>query len=288
MLDRREFLKKAAKMAGGGAFGLAAMHSFGMGAVKDAMGHGILPAVVGSGGATPWGTWLERDEYGWGDQVNTFIALYENTSASGNETGQGAGLTGADLVVTQVGGVAGATGSPPSRLLDGIDDEFIGTTPLFDLISRPTWTILTKFGDIADSGNVKPLFTWNSAGNAQQIWANKHSDNTAQVDFRVALGSDSPWVGGTSAAIPATGPVYFAIWADGVNKVRMGFLATKPTKWSDFPANQRFETIYTGDFTGVSFTETYYRAIIGRTNGENTAAKVYYTIISKSAFISAS
>jgi len=84
----------------------------------------------------PWAAWDETSESGLASD-DTFVCFFENPSAGGDETGQGGGLTGSDLVLTQSGNVAGATGSPPSRQLDGTDDYFSGTLNLPELIINP-------------------------------------------------------------------------------------------------------------------------------------------------------
>lgn len=116
-----------------------------------------------------WANWDEGTEAGWGDQNNVFICFFENPVANGDETGQGGGLSGADLVLTEAGSVAGATGTPPTRIFDGSDNRFQFTQNVFDNIAvgADEWTIILKLKDLANHHDANDDYiisinaTWN-------------------------------------------------------------------------------------------------------------------------------
>ncbi|MBU1307886.1 MAG: hypothetical protein KKF33_20470, partial [Alphaproteobacteria bacterium] len=167
----------------------------------------------------------------------------ENTSAGGNETGQGAGLSGADLVFTQAGNLAGATGTPPKRVFDGGDDYGTVTAAMLDTILNnvgDAWTLVWKV-NAATTGYRFLMAIAQDAGAAADYYLTVGKDNSATDKMRVtvkdALGEEAL---NTVAATPTTGDVYFAVWAVGGGQpLRFGWCITKPTKWSDFGANNR-------------------------------------------------
>ncbi len=190
------------------------------------------------GGSTPavgskWASWTEASEAGLYDS-NTFVCFMENTSGSGDETGQGGGLVAANLVLTQSGGGAGASGTPPLRELDGVDDWFIWTETACDnfLDSKTTFTLASKWNGFND--------------NASHVWL-----IGGTVNCQLSRSGDGKlfarWIDGggahtatTTDVIPDTGDVYFFMWADGTN-LRAAFGTSRFTKLSQIPAGQRVE-----------------------------------------------
>uniref|UniRef100_A0A6M3XLC0 Uncharacterized protein n=1 Tax=viral metagenome TaxID=1070528 RepID=A0A6M3XLC0_9ZZZZ len=275
MLDRREFLKKAAKMAGGGAFGLAAMHSFGMGAVKDAMGCGILPAVVGSGSANRWPTWNESNEVGLASP-NTLVWLFENTNASENETGQGGGLSGVNLVLTQSGSVPGATGSPPYRqLTEGSSQFFTPTVAALNalLLGQDQWTIIVKMNTHSSDTD----FVWDlrtDSGVNARIAANILA--AREITFSVN-GENLT----TTDKTLATGDLWVAMWRkNGANKG--GFATTRPITEASFDATKLVTATGTDVITGSTFAVFY--SFFNVTTYFMTA-KIYYVVVSKTCLL---
>lgn len=225
---RREFLKNCFQI--GGYAGIACL---GMGAIDDARGWGILPAVVTSGGGnTSWADWDETTESGWGDSANTYIALMENKSAGGNEVGQGAELSEANRTLTQSGNIAGAalSGGYWRRAIDAGDDRFIPTVGWCQgIMENVTWIIVQKMyittvgvndGYLGLRSNVGGgIYCLEATSKMATTWADPATPQT------------------TTDNIP-TGIVYMFWGYDGTN-TRSGFSITKPTSWAAIPANQK-------------------------------------------------
>ena len=106
-MNRRSFSQLVAL----GLLGLLVPRSAFAGSILHRRVH--LRAGGGSSAAPSWSTWNELSESGLADD-DTFVVMLEQTGAGGNETGQGGGLSGANLVLTDASAnIAGATGSPP-------------------------------------------------------------------------------------------------------------------------------------------------------------------------------
>lgn len=282
--SRREFLKGALKAAGvvGGLEAFRVLYALGGDAlVKEAQASNVfISGHRTSGGGASWADWNETDEAGWGD-AGTFISLFENTSAGGNETGQGGGLSGADLVLTQVGNVAGAVGSPLSRDLDGGDDYFHFTENLANVLAgQATWSVILRVADISTSNN------WSEAlfkvRGASDLIAINWSWGTALPLFRATKDG-----GGIIATQPSasdyTGTKYWAIWCDGTY-VRGGYCSTKPTKWSDFAATARVSATSACQFTDGDFP-TERKIGINEDATHYPNCDLYYIVISASCLI---
>lgn len=275
--DRRKFIRNLLAAAGvvGGWEAFAVLHRYGGDSlVKEAQaanlfisGHG-----GGGGGAASWDAWDEADEAGWGDSANTFIGFFENTSAGGNETGQGAGLAGADLVLTQINNVPGATGTPLYRQLTlGSVHHFTYTSGLFDgtMGGTNTWTVIMKVADIIDGATQLILDS-----GAPRNYLYKQADNTFKA---YANGTHNA---ATTDTVPSSGIVYLCMWSDGTY-IRSGFkTGTKPSKWSDFEANKRNST--TVDYAMPAWSSGLF--YINNPSFPGTF-KAYYIVLSKSCLI---
>jgi len=277
MLDRREFLKRCYKIGG-----VAAIAGMGLGAVRDAMAWGVLPAVVtGVGGGTSWATWDETTESGWGDDANTFIVLFENISAGGNEVGQGLGLSEANRTISQAGAIAGATGSPPTRFTDGTDDIFSWTSAgAAAVCSTAPWTLILKVKDFVHPGLQQTALSFADTSNSDYIAYYPNADGT--INAIVQDGGAIKLNATTVDAIPTSGDVYIAYWHDGVT-VKFGFTTTRPTKLSDFGANDVISattTLTIGNFDDFA-------DICGTTRDANgkVSGSWYYFLASKSELI---
>ena len=233
---RREFLKSCFQIGG-----YAAIASLGLGAVEDARGWGILPTIIG-GGSPNWATWNETDE-GAIATDNIFVVLMENTSAGGNETGQGGGLSEADRTLTQTGSIAGAVGSPLTRQFD-TNKWMTITNNLANFICESTYTIIMKWNTISDVDGEGTMLRITEAYNdtiitigispARQPYINTDSTST-----------DKP------ANTPlTTGDVYIIAQADNSHNLMFGWNVTKPTRWSDVISAQKVDTGGLGDLSG--------------------------------------
>ena len=242
---------------------------------------------AGLGAGVPYASWNEDSEL----VANSAVWLMES-GASANETGfdnRSTPLTGVDLIGTQSGSVAAASGSPPNRAFDGTDDYMHWTQNASDIVANGTntWTLLMKLGDVTEA---------------------QTQDHTI-VDFRDAapaniieaiyLGGVSTWIvrvatvdlinAATVTPIPTSGIVHVAFWGDATY-VRCGWVGAaggsgangQPTKYSDFPANNR--RTYTGTATWANTTFSSLRYIMTR-GAAFTAGKVYYLLLSDTCLI---
>ncbi|MFH1522038.1 MAG: BspA family leucine-rich repeat surface protein, partial [archaeon] len=228
-----------------------------------------------------WADWDESSEVGLASD-DIFVALMENTTAGGNETGLGGGLSGADLVLTQSGTVAGASGSPPTRVLDGSDDYFDTTTTSLDALlanDNKTWTIIIKVKDLGLVTTDRFLYF---AGEASNEIIAPYIDSTDKLIVAVSENNvDTSNL--TTDSLLADTTYYMAIWADGT-KLRAGFSTTKPTKWSDFDAGKRMEfSTVTGDYAGNTFNE--YTDLFTGASANALGGIAYYILMSKENLI---
>lgn len=210
----------------------------------------------GTGTLYSWADWpeltqgsLNPDQSGDGSE-DTFICMFDNTASGGNDIGQGAGLSGAQLVATQTGTIAGATGTPPCRAMDAVDDKFTFDTSVGNVCAAPNWTVMLKTNDLSGAGAATYPIMLISAATNDWIYFKRDTD---AISVKLAT---SVLLGASFTASPnSTGIVYIAIWCDGTY-VRAGWHTSKPTKWSDFAVNNRLTATTACDFTGKSFDGT--------------------------------
>ena len=259
-INRREFFKKCYQIGG-----YAAIAGLGLGAVRDARGWGILPAVVG-GAAISWTTWKEDSEatlVKGSDGAHIWVFICDG-GAGVNETAQsGTALSGANLVATQNGSIAGHVNN--WRSLDGTDDYFTLSQIMIDTLianANKTWTVLFHINN----------------------WAGIDTDRLFSIrggvtaEFLELVRGDAAWAGGSSGKLTLlhyedsvtnqdkttnnfpTGNVWVGVWSDAVNTTRFGFTAAgsgaagQPTKWSDFAAgNRSSSSTLKGNYAGEAF-----------------------------------
>jgi len=285
MMDRRNFLKKAFQIGG-----LVGLYSLGAGAVKEAMAVGILPAVVGSGGAAAitWANWdeLSQDSIA---SAETFCCFMDDPTIGNDDFGVGGGLTGANLQLTEVGNVAGATGTPPSRYKNATTQYFTLLSAVPDLITGGgNWSVIVKSKLIAGKTNSTP---WSFVGAADHTYAMFSAEGPGRVQFRCQKDGVNPMdVLSTDAMTIDSTVNYTAMWYDGTY-IRGGFIDsgsptpnTKPTKWSDFNANDRGSVTATINWTAGDFGTS--RAVGGYSGTLYLIeANMYYIIVSKTCLI---
>lgn len=223
-----------------------------------------------------------------GDGIeDTFIMFMENTSAGGNETGRGGGLTGINLVGTQSGNLAGSTTIPPSRIFDGANDYMSFNPTTLDVVSNGTniWTILAKCENISEAqtnDHATPFYFFDGADDILGIF---HSSGT----------NVQAWVGGvhhldTTLAdpIPTTGTVYIAAWSDGTY-VRAGWTTGgagangQPTGWTEFPGGSKASATASVSWPLGTFTSALYQFM--RFNAAYTQGTIKYFLMSKTCLI---
>jgi len=225
--------------------------------------------------ASSWASWDETSEAGIASD-NIYVCMMENTSASTNETGQGgggAGLTGSDLVLTQVGGIPGATGSPPSRSV-AIGDGFDPTTAAADAIVTGTdYTIIMKCHTIGSNYSIGELY----GTRGHMAWG-----YTQMAGLYTNGGGGSEYFANASSQPPASGDFYVFLTSKSGKALYSGWNATKPLDISSITSTQRVNTTVRNWSSG-SWNSRH--SFGSRTAPRNTAVYVYYVIMTQSEII---
>ena len=236
-MDRRQFLKRCFQIGG-----YAAIAQLGLGAVEDAIGHGIMPALMGGSEASAttvaWSAWDELSEATFATD-NIFVALMENTSAGGNEVGQGGNLSEVNRTLTQAGNIAGATGSPLTRQFD-TGKWMTFTDTLAQFLCSATYTIIMKWNTVNDAQGT--FFRITEAYNDQII---QFSHTSGAINFAIDAGNAI-----TASTFIATGDVYIVFQADGTHNAMGAWSTTKPTSFGSIAAGQKADVGVTGNISG--------------------------------------
>lgn len=199
--------------------------------------------INGSIGNDQWrdaySAWDESTEAGLATN-NTFVCLFENPVASSDEYGQGGGLTGTDLVLSELGDVTGAAGTPPLRYLDGLDNMFAMSANVWEglIKNSDTWSVMMKVQGRTAIGIIRYFFDFANDATHSRIIIGRNTDNKLIAWF---FDSDaaSVWSSTTTTDAFTDTTTWLGMWWDGTN-VRCGFTtAGKPTAWSDFEATKR-------------------------------------------------
>ncbi len=242
--------------------------------------NGVLAANISkvSGVAYGWKSWGETSEATLAS-ADIFVCLMEDTDAGDDETGQGGGLAGVNLVLTQAGNIAGMVGG--WRTFDGGDDEMTMTAAAVNALicnANKTWTIVMKLDNI-DVTSTQQLHFRDTAGEefislgiSGTSKLNLYSEQDNSIDDE-----------NTTDSVSAATEYYFAIWADGTD-MRYGFTTTRPTKYSDFDVGKRIiSTDNTGDYVGEDFANSQH---IGSQNGALfSALDLAYIVVAKICLI---
>ena len=260
--------------------GAAALATLGVSAYEDALAFNLLSGVANTPAAVveTWGTWSQESEA----QIvssTLYVAMMEDADAA-DAVGQGGGLTGADLVLSLIGNAPLTAGPPPYRTFDGTNDNMTMTENWADtLLTGGIWSVFMRMNNYAGVSGSRLL---DCTGLGDEHIRPKDALGKLKLDLKSSgqAGEDSQ---STVNDIPAT-DIIIGCWADSVEKVRGGFVATSagtPTKWSDFAANDRVEAaadmglINAGDFDDG-------RALLANAwNGQRTACDLYWLVVSK-------
>lgn len=288
-MNRREFIKKAVQMGG-----VAALYNLGV-TLEQARAWGVLPATIMEPTGDLWTTWdeasedtLSVDQDGDGAE-DTNITFGENTSAGGDETGRGV-LTGADLVLSQSGNIAGAVGSPPYRPMDGTDDTFRVTNNWFNAIfaGETEYTLIVKC--YLDSSDIEWIFNFEDTNARINL-------NESAGFLRFGLTDTDNGLEFQSLTNGSAGHdnqvCYVAIWTSATDGVsRAGWCAAgsgsgtngQPTKWSDFNAGDRVE--FAALFDNIAnIAAPSHANFFGLATDHETKGRLYYVIASRTCLI---
>lgn len=176
--------------------------------------------------------------------ANTFVCEFLGGS-SANETGVGLGLSGADLVFTQVGSVPAA--SSGYRALNGTSQYFTGTAAFAAAwAAQSEWTYALKLKSLtAASGKRLWVFATSTANLSAQ------SVNASGRYALGSLGGDTPILAAASAIASTSSAIWACSWLNG-GVLHFGWVQQEslPTGWDEFPALQRSSVRYGSTIPG--------------------------------------
>jgi len=208
-----------------------------------------------------------------------YVAFMENPDANGGEVGEGGGLSESNRTLTYAGSsLPGATGTPPYRAFSG-NDYFTGLVALGNLLcGQNSWSIFMKcYG----AENTSGFFEFSDRNGAVQhtielgfvagtLYLYIMLNGVVKVDSNV---TNTP---------PTTSIFYIGVWYDGI-RIRYGWVAiTKPTKWSDFPSDNRLEVETSCQFTNGDFST---RRWVGNNMERYLNANLYFIVLSSECLI---
>jgi hypothetical protein len=169
----------------------------------------------------------------WLPSANIFVVNFTSPNAGDDETGDGCGLAGANLVFTDVGTVAGAVGG--CRALDGTNDGFIPTEAWFngifagqtnyflgiEMVVGAGYDDLDTFVDFQDTDvNLKMLI---------------NSDKLRVTLVDTENGSEAR---DSTDDITTAQKIWVCCFCDGTTSYAGWTVGTRPTKLTDFEANK--------------------------------------------------
>ena len=207
--------------------------------------------IVGTAGQS-WESWDEESEdtlrldHSGDGQEDTNIMFMGASGAGDDEVSRGV-LSGVNLVGTETGNLAGASGigSNVNRDYDNVDDDMSVTQTYLDtMLSGSKWTALLK----ANPDDVTDIYVYyfNDAALTDQLYLYMAADSTLQLYLE---DSNSVIVNGTktaNAVVSGTTTYFFAV-SSGTT-VYWGFETFKPTTIAGLTAGNYNEALHTPSF----------------------------------------
>ena len=229
-------------------------------------------ALRGSGGSvnTSWLTWDEISQSGWGD-AGTYICLFDSLIDSTDETGQGV-MSGANLVLSQVGGVTAASGSPRRRYVNRtVGHYFTATeTTLTTFFNGMVFSYIAKMTGMSATGGIVELY--DGTRHLLLTTAGRFYSSGYSTD------GDSTWA---SAPATPTGD-FWLYFIDNGTTTYWCWSDNRCSKLSEIPAAQR---VSRASINGTQATMSR-RGILGSVNTTITlVASVYYVVFSTNCLI---
>lgn len=193
----------------------------------------------------PWAGWNESSEASLAGG-NIFVAFMENPTADGNEEGQGLGLSSPNTVLTREGTIAGATGSPPSRVFGGHPARFRIPAAMGSafLTSSSGWTYIAKIAFTSSPSEICQF----GVGGTEYIYFENRGNQVSVYFYSLARGvyPGEKYSSALSGYVSGT-TYWYAVWFDGTT-LRYGISTVRPTKLSNFGA--------IGSYTGACYLNT--------------------------------
>lgn len=226
---------------------------------------------AGTAALPTWATWDELTEDSIADDP-IYVCILSNTTAGGDEVGLGSTVNAANRTLTETGTVTGAVGDPYwRRKLDGTSDWFDYTPQLWNdmIVSEPAWTYCLKIKTFSTVPDCTLAYAYNAAnGHLLRIATISRAvrfylTNTRGTTYKTTVGK-----------LAASTTYYIMLWSAAGEQARGGFSATKPTRLSDFDADNRVAIGFQGDFN-TNFATAIGTLEIGRWAGTGTPGGYY-------------
>lgn len=184
--------------------------------------------------------------------ASTFVCEFLG-GAGANETGVGLGLTGADLVLTQVGSVPASSGG--YRALDGVSMYFTGTaTFAAAFLNQSEWTYALKVKSLTITSG-KFLCNFFDGTATQALCGIGDAGGT----FNGRIGLQTHTIANSTVLNNSATPWWVCMWLKG-GVYHLGWVQQEaiPTGWNSFPAGQRASR---GGGTSLSVTWSTIQAV---------------------------
>jgi len=211
--------------------------------------------------------------------ANTFVCEFVG-GANANETGVGLGLTGADLVLTQVGSVGASSGG--YRPIANVNQSFTCTEAMLQaFINGSEWSILQKIKNIGTTAVKYPLVL--AGTNVLEIQINPatffglyHTDASGTPHSYLRI----------QTAFVNNASYWLAVWKKN-EVLHFGWVVDSgfpPTGWDSFPPAQRAALRGVADFTADAWGSV--ANIVGYT-GYSPVMEIAVVVASKTGLAAA-
>ena len=204
--------------------------------------------------------------------ANTFIC--DVGKATGNVTGVGAGLSGANLILTEAGSPGGAARGART----GASELYLTAAALNAVLASTTWSVFIRLNwPVAatstsifyahDSGAANYIkISTGAASGSMQFQVYKGGGTTNETDSLVSCFADGEWL-------------WVCASADGANGIRFGATRSRGIPMSYTALEHSTELTDVGDLSAVTFTAGNWVC------GTMAAAKASCVVFSKSGLL---
>ena len=192
-------------------------------------------------------------------------------------------LTGPNLTGTQAGTIAGASGTPPYRTFDAVDDKITITTTAANVLAKPQWTFLVRVAAPGTTAGARYVFRFSDAGTNM---ISLYRDNTVD-EWQITVGGADIIKASTATRVNNSANMVLGAWCDGA-LVRCGWCQVgagsgpggQPIRWSDFAAANRLTASSACDFSAASFS-----SIAGISQVNPVSGDYYWLLLASSCQI---
>jgi hypothetical protein len=241
----------------------------------------MFNALIPGGKVRDWVLWDETTEAGFASD-NRFVTIF-NGGASANETGSGGGLSGADLVWTQVGGVPAV--SSGYRQLNGSSQYFTATANAMEtmLTSQSSWMVAMR---IKTHSTIDQTSIYLELYQSNETYIGLKNYNTAQ--FYVAMYDNDANAAGQeneqTANDMSSSTEYYLFTGCNGSSVKMGFYPVssgKPVGFGHIAAGD--QCVWSALFDNMGSIDT--RRHLGTDTAAYGQFGIQWVVVASEAFI---